>query len=144
MLALKTSAQSIKIIASYKKITLMYYSNLHAWWSTKSPSAISLSSLIAFRRFGPQTRWWFQFKTSLQMRWMGSDAKSVVGHTGVKQLGFFCSGIQLSVLLSPYLCFISFLTWFIFTRRWFMNKSEIFHANQTSMCIDLHQNLLWS
>ena len=32
-----------------------------------------------------------------------------VGPTGVYLLDFFCSGIQFYVLLSPYLCFISFL-----------------------------------
>ena len=32
-----------------------------------------------------------------------------VGPTGVNLLDFFCSGIQFYLLLSPYLCFISFL-----------------------------------
>ena len=32
-----------------------------------------------------------------------------VGPTGVYLLDFFCSGIQLYLLLSPYLCFISLL-----------------------------------
>ena len=32
-----------------------------------------------------------------------------VGPTGVDLLDFFCSGIQFYLLLSPYLCFISFL-----------------------------------
>ena len=32
-----------------------------------------------------------------------------VGPTRVYVLVFFCSGIQLYLLLSPYLCFISFL-----------------------------------
>ena len=34
---------------------------------------------------------------------------SLVRPTGVYLLDFFCSGIQLYVLLSSYLCFISFL-----------------------------------
>ena len=34
---------------------------------------------------------------------------AVVRTTGVYLLDFFGSGIQLCVLLSPYLCFISFL-----------------------------------
>ena len=34
---------------------------------------------------------------------------AVVRPTRVYLLDFFCSGIQLYVLLSPYLCFISFL-----------------------------------
>ena len=33
----------------------------------------------------------------------------VVRPTGVYLLDFFCSGIQFYLLLSPYLCFISFL-----------------------------------
>ena len=32
-----------------------------------------------------------------------------VGPTGVYMLDFFCSGIQFYLLLSPNLCFISFL-----------------------------------
>ena len=32
-----------------------------------------------------------------------------VGPTGVDLLDFFCSGIQLNLLLSPYPCFISLL-----------------------------------
>ena len=37
------------------------------------------------------------------------DALAVVRPTGVYLLDFFCSSIQLYLLLSPYLCFISFL-----------------------------------
>ena len=43
------------------------------------------------------------------MRSMGPDALAVVKPDGVYLLDFFCSGIQFYVLLSPYLCFISFL-----------------------------------
>ena len=43
------------------------------------------------------------------MRWQGPDALAVVRPTRVYLLDFFCSGIQFYVLLSPYLCFISFL-----------------------------------
>ena len=35
------------------------------------------------------------------------DAVSVVRPTGVYLLDFFCSSIQLYVLLSPYFCFIT-------------------------------------
>ena len=34
---------------------------------------------------------------------------AVVRHIGVYLFDFFCSGIQFYVLLSPYLCFISFV-----------------------------------
>ena len=40
---------------------------------------------------------------------VGADALAVVRPTGVYLLDFFCSGIQFYLLLSPYLCFISFL-----------------------------------
>ena len=58
---------------------------------------------------------------------------SVVGPIGVLQLDFFWSGIQLYVLLSPYLCFISFIYIDLY-----IDKLEIFHINQTSMCLDPH------
>ena len=48
-------------------------------------------------------------KTYLLMRWLGPDAASAIEPTEVLLLNFFCSIIQLYVLLSPYLCFISFL-----------------------------------
>ena len=40
---------------------------------------------------------------------MGPDALAVVRPNAVYLLDFFCSGIQFYLLLSPYLCFISFL-----------------------------------
>ena len=43
------------------------------------------------------------------MRSFGTDVVSVVGHSGVQLLDFVCSDIQLYILLSPYLCFITFL-----------------------------------
>ena len=39
----------------------------------------------------------------------GPDALAFVRPTRVYLLDFFCSGIQFYLLLSPYLCFISFL-----------------------------------
>ena len=43
------------------------------------------------------------------MRWLRPGALAVVRSIGVYLLDFFCSSIQFYVLLSPYLCFISFL-----------------------------------
>ena len=40
---------------------------------------------------------------------MGLGALAVVRPTVVYLMGFFCSGFQFYVLLSPYFCFISFL-----------------------------------
>ena len=39
----------------------------------------------------------------------GPDAAYVVGPTVVWLFDYFCSGIQLYVQFSPYLCFVSFL-----------------------------------
>ena len=43
------------------------------------------------------------------MTGLGPGDVSVVGPTGVLQLDFLCTGIQLYKMLSPYLCFLSFL-----------------------------------
>ena len=43
------------------------------------------------------------------MRGFRPDVVSMVGPTGILLLDFFCSGVQFHVLLSPYVCFISFL-----------------------------------
>ena len=43
------------------------------------------------------------------MRWKGPEALADIRPIGVHLLDFFCSGIQFCLLLSPYLCFISFL-----------------------------------
>ena len=48
-------------------------------------------------------------KTYLLMKWYGPDALAVVRPTGVYLLDFFCSSILFYVLLSYYLCFISFV-----------------------------------
>ena len=37
------------------------------------------------------------------------DGRGLMLSTGVYLLDFFCSGIQFYLLLSPYICFISFL-----------------------------------
>ena len=48
------------------------------------------------------------------MRWQGPDALAVVRPTRAYLLDFFCSGIQFYVLLSPYLCVISFLYLYLY------------------------------
>ena len=45
--------------------------------------------------------------SDLLMEWHGPDALAVVRLTEIYLLDFFCSGIQLYLLLSLYLCFIS-------------------------------------
>ena len=61
-----------------------------------------------------------------------------VGPTRVYLLDFFCSGIQFYLLLSPYICFISFLYLDLYVLG--DDKLGVFHANQTSMCLDPHMN----
>ena len=48
-------------------------------------------------------------KIYLLMRWYGPGALAVARPTGVDLLDFFCSNIQFYLLMSPYLCFISYL-----------------------------------
>ena len=61
--------------------------------------------------------------------------------TVVYLLDFFCSGIQFYSLLSPYLCFISFLYLDLYVLGDDALISEgVFHANQISMCLDPYWN----
>ena len=46
-------------------------------------------------------------KTDLYMRGLGPDVVSLVGLTRVYLLNFFCPGVPLYVLLSPYICVLS-------------------------------------
>ena len=64
-----------------------------------------------------------------------------VGHTRVYLLDFFCSGVQFYLLLSPYLCFVSFL---------YLNLCVlgdgglgVFRANQISICLGPHLDWGW-
>ena len=59
-----------------------------------------------------------------------------VGPIGVNLLDFFCSSIQFYLLLSPYISFISLL----YLEFYVLDKLGVFHANQISMCLDLHLN----
>ena len=62
------------------------------------------------------------------------------------QPGFYCSGIQFDLLLSPYLYFISLLYLDLYVLGddddlcylSYIDKIEIFHANQTSIGLDPH------
>ena len=44
---------------------------------------------------------------------------------------------------SLYLLYLFSISWFICSGRWCNDKLGVFHANQTSMCFDLHLNLGW-
>ena len=56
-------------------------------------------------------------------------------------MDFFCSSIQFYLLLSPYLCFISFLYLDLYVQGddALINKG-VLHANQISMCLDRYLN----
>ena len=61
----------------------------------------------------------------------------------VSLLNFFFSGIQLYVILSPLLCFISFLYLNLYVLGddvYELYKLGIFPSNQTSMCLHPHRN----
>ena len=57
-------------------------------------------------------------------------------------------GLPVGFLLLPYsvlftveslsLLYLLFISWFICSRRWCIDKLGVFHANQTSMCLDPH------
>ena len=54
--------------------------------------------------------------------------------------------LQYSVLCtveSLYLIYLLFISWFICFWRWCIDKLGVFHANQTSICLDPHLNLGW-
>ena len=90
--------------------------------------------------FPDHTRLLFLFIDEMVGAWCCSRCQAHQGF--IVGFDFFCSSIQLYTLLSPYLWFIFFLSWFICTRRWFLDTLEIFHANQSSIKIwyDPHQN----
>ena len=132
------SAQFIKIISHYKKIGYINVLQQTAtWWSTQWQLATLLASLIACRWVGLQTLWWFRLKYLSIDEMVGVWCFGCCQATRVYLLDFFCQGIQFYLLLSPYLCFIS---WFICSLRWCIDKLGVFHANQTPMCLDPHQN----
>ena len=87
--------------------------------------------------------WWFCLKSFLNKQTTKQHTKfpsiqrvNIITRNVVwGLLDLFYSGIQLSILFSPYLC----LSRFVFTRRWYIDKLGIFHANQTSICLDSHQ-----
>ena len=63
-----------------------------------------------------------------------------VGPTGVYLFHFFCSGIQFYLLLSPYICFIALLYFDLYVLGDDALMLGVFHANQTSMCLDPNLN----
>ena len=97
----------IKILA----VTLMHCNRLHAWWSTQSLWVTLLPSLFACRWVGLQTLWRLSLKDLSIDEMVGAWCFGCCQALRGLPVGFlkFCFGFQLYVLMSPCLCFISFL-----------------------------------
>ena len=114
----------------------MYNNRLHAWWSTQSRCATLLSSLIARRWVWLQTLWSFRLEDLSIDEMVGAWCFELF----VGPPGFTCwisfapvfNSICCWILIIAYLFFIS---WFICSRRWCIDKLGVFHANQTSNCL---------
>ena len=82
-----------------------------------------------------QTLWWFR------LRDLSIDEMVLVWWFGCCQAR---RGLAVGFILLRYsVLFTSFIFWFARSRRWFMDKLGTSHANQTSMCLDPHQNWGW-
>ena len=91
-------------------ITLMYCNRLHAWWSTQSRLATLLCSLIARRWVGLQTLWRYRLKDLSIDEMAGAWCFGCLSDPpGFTYWISFAPVVQFYLLLSPYLCFISFL-----------------------------------
>ena len=116
----------------------MYCNRLHAWWSTQTQLATLLSPLIARWWVGLQTLWRFRLKDLSIGEMVGAWCFGCWQAHGVNLLDFFCSGIQFYALLSPYLCFISFLyleLYFLGDDAW---KSYGYFMQIKHLCVLIH------
>ena len=129
-----------KIISHYKRlaITLMYCKRLHAWWPTQSQLTTLLSSLISRQWIGLQTPW------RLQLWDLSID----------EMVGAWCFGCcqalrgsPVGVLLFRYsvlftvesfsLLYFLFISWFICSRRWYIDKLWFFMQTK-HLCVLIH------
>ena len=114
----------------------MYYNRLHAWWSTQSRSATLLSSLFARRWVRLQTLWRFQPKELSIDEMVGACCFGCLSGPRGLPVGFLL--LWYSVLFtveSLSLLYFLVISWFICSRRWWIDKLGVFHANQISMCL---------
>ena len=122
-------------------VTLIYCNRLHAWWSTQSWLATLLSSFIARRWVRLQTLWRFTLRDLYIDEMVGAWCFGCCqAHRGLPS-GFLL--LRYSVLFtveSLSLLYLLFISWFMCSRRWCIDKLGVFHANQTSMCLDPHLN----
>ena len=132
------SAQFIEIISNYKilAVTLMYCKRLHAWWSTQSRLATSLSSSIARWWVGLQTLWRFRLKRLIY--WW--DGRGLMLWLLSGPPGFTC-WISFAPVFSFIYCWVlifalyPYISWFICYRRRCIDKLGVFYANQASICL---------
>ena len=78
------------------------------------------------------------------LRWITVDGRGLklwlfVRPTWVNLLDFFWYSV-LCTVESLSLLYLLFISWFICSKKWCMDKLGVFHANQTSMCLDPHRN----
>ena len=124
-------------------VTLIYGNRLHAWWSTQSRLTILLSSLIALRWAGLQTLWRFHLRL---VYWWDGRGLMLWLLSGPRGLPIRFLLLQYSVLFtveSLSLLYLLFISWYICSRRWCIDKLCVFHTNQTSMCLNPHLNYGW-
>ena len=122
----------------------MYCNRLHVWWSTKSRLATLLSSLISHWWIELQTLCWFPLKSLSIDEMVGAWCFGCLWVHRVLPVGFLL--LWYSVLFtveSLSLLYLLFISWFICSRRWCINKLGVFHANQISMYLDPHLNWGW-
>ena len=72
------------------------------------------------------------------MRGVGPDVVSLDRSNGVQLFNFFCSDIQLYVLSSPYLCFISFLYLYLYVFGDYASISYVSSIPNKHLCVLIH------
>ena len=77
-----------------------------------------------------------EFIAKLLVAWMSNKLLHYV-----YMLDLFCPCIQFYLLLAPFRCFVYFfISWFICSRRWCIDKLGVFYANQSCLCLDPNLN----
>ena len=85
--------------------------------SIATPTTIAANNIFVHKvknkNLNPALIFFYEILTLEKLKEEGNDQESIQSSTtpdpGVYLFDFFCSGIQFYLLLSPYLCFISFL-----------------------------------
>ena len=119
--------------------------NYRALWSTQSGLATLLSFLIArgWVRLQALWRFWCQDLSIEEMvgAWCCGCCQAHRGSPAGFPLHWYS---VLFTVESVSLLNLLFISWFICSRRWCLDKFGVFHTNQTSICLDQHLNKGWS